>query len=304
MTPVKTFIIVVAVIVLIFLGSSLYTVRQGKEALLIRLGKITLNSEQQTNIKMPGLHFKFPFIDKVVAFDVRVQTYSATSERIQIKGDTFITTTFYVKWKINDIAKFYKAVMTQYGGLNTEFVKTIINGAMQTSFGNYGLQAIISQTDPKIMGKVRNIASEQLDKDFGVKIVDLRITQIDLPPPVLSKLYSNMIERWKNISNRNIANGKREAKSIRSQTDAERIEIIAKAELVAQRSIAKGVSTSAKIYADAYNKDPDFYSFYRSLLAYKDIFNNNKNILVLRPDGDFFKFFNHLEGSSNKNKAG
>ncbi len=298
MNSVKTFSIVALIILLILLGSSFYTIQEGSNGLLMRLGKILQSSNGQALIEQPGLHVKFPFIDSVSRIDTRLQTDSATSSRIYIKKDTYFVVQYYLKWRVTDLANFYTATNGSVAKAE-KLMQQKINNTMRADFSRRTLPEIISEQNGSMMQNLREQVTKSI-ANLGIKVVDLRLTAIELPEAVKSSLYDSMIAGWETVANQNRANGERVAQRIKADADGARIRIIAEAKRTAQFALAKGRAQAAEIYTNAYQKDPGFYSFYRSLLAYQDVFDNQKNILVLSPDGDFFRYFNHINGGKNK----
>ncbi len=294
MSPAKTFGILIAVIILVLFSSCFYTIQQGQAGIVMRLGKIRESAKDQPVIYKPGLHFKIPLIDRVLSLDTRIQSDVAKSSRIYIENDTYFQVDYYVKWRIVNLAKFYTAVSGQVSRAES-LMENKINNSMRADFKSRSLMDIVSLDRPAIMNRLRSQVGQSVE-DLGIKIIDLRLTSLDLPEAVKKALFQSMVARWETVANKNKADGERQAAEIRAEADAERIQILAKARRQVEQLKANGLAKAADIYATAFKKDRSFYSFYRSIVAYQDVFDNKHNILVLRPDGDFFKYFNSLHG--------
>ncbi|MCW5589485.1 MAG: protease modulator HflC [Legionellales bacterium] len=295
MTPAKTFSILFAFIVLLLIASSIYTVQQGQAGMISRLGKIREVTPNEPKIFGPGLHFKMPFVDQLLTFDTRIQTNVAKSSRMYIENDTYFQVDYYVKWRIVNLAKFYTSVSGKISNAES-LMENKINNSMRADFKSRSLTDIVALDREDIMQRLRSEVSDSV-KDLGIEIVDLRLTSLDLPDAVKKALFQSMIARWETVANKNRADGERQAAEIRAEADGERIQIIATAQREVKELQAFGLAKASEIYADAFQKDPQFYSFYRSMTAYQDIFDNAKNMLILSPDGDFFKYFNNINGS-------
>jgi len=281
----------VGFVVVIMLFGSFYTVMEGQEAIVLRLGKIVSYKNNQPVVALPGLHFKLPVIDSVRWFDMRLQTLSVESSRILTQEQKYVMVDYYAKWRIDNIPLYY----TRTGGDSDQaklLLQQKINDGLRAEFGRRALSDVISDAREEIMKKLQTEANNSA-RDLGIKIVDVRIKRIDLPAEVSASVFERMRAERELVAAKHRFDGKAAAEQIQAEADGKASVIIASAQAQAAKIRSEGEAQAAKIYADAYGKDPEFYEFYRSLEAYRAIFkNNDQNVIVLKPDNAFFKYFN------------
>ncbi len=288
--------ILVAVVIIGILGlSSLFTVSEGYEGVLLRLGKIQQDSSGQAVVKFPGLHFKLPIVNQVRIFDVRLQTLDIQSSRIVTAEKKDVIVDYYAKWKIAKPALYY----TRTGGdeLRAQtLLEQQLNDTLRAEFGKRTIQEVVADDRSAIMNKLRTQANGTAQK-LGIQVVDVRIKRIDLPPEVSSAVFERMRAERERVATEHRAEGRSKGEAIRAQADANVTITVATAKANAAKIKAEGDAKAAQIYATAYGKDSNFYAFYRSLLAYKSAFQGKKNeVLVLKPDSQFFEYFNSSQG--------
>lgn len=293
--------IIAALVVLIY--SSFYTVTEGQNTLILRLGKIVTNSEGQPVIESPGLHFKLPLVDSIRWFDMRLQTLNVDSSRILTQEQKYVLVDYYAKWRIENIPLYY----TRTGGDANQarvLLQQKINDSLRAEFGRRYLSDVISDARAAIMTKLQTEANKNAH-DLGIAVIDVRIKRIDLPTEVSASVFDRMRAERELVATKHRSDGKAAAEQIQAQADANATVIEASAKANAAKIRGEGEAAASRIYADAYSKDPEFYAFYKSLQAYKDIFNNNKenNILVLKPDSQFFKYFTTAANNNNQKKT-
>ena len=287
-TTIKLLYSFVLVITLLVVYNSIFTVSEGQQALVLRLGKLQKNSQGQPNVMLPGLHFKVPFITRVLTFDTRIQTLDIESSRIVTAEKKDVLVDYYVKWRIADLAKYYKST----GGNFTRakvLLQQQVNGSLRAQFGRRTISAVVSDQRSAIMLTLRHEA-DQSAAPLGVKVIDVRIKAIDLPTEVSSAVFSRMRAERQRVAAEHRAHGKSLAEAIRAKADAEVTVTIAKANQQAAQLRANGNKQAAQIYAQAYNDDPKFYAFYRSLQAYQNTFRKRSDVMVLSPHSRFFKY--------------
>ncbi len=297
-----TVLLIIAIIVLFLLSMSIYTIREGQRGLLLRLGEIVKNpTTGKAEIKDPGLHFKLPFVNSVRTFDIRIQNLDIESSRIVTAEQKDVIVDYYVKWRIDNLPLYY----TRTGG-NEIVARTLLaqklNDALRAEFGKRKLKKVVSDDRAQIM-QILNEQANQNAKGLGIKVTDVRIKSIDLPTEVSSSVYARMRAERQRVATEFRAQGKAKGNEIRANADAKVRVIIATAKANAERTRAEGDAQAAKIYADAYGKDTSFYAFYRSLLAYRNTFDNKRDILVLQPDSQFFRYFNSIQGNQLPHKS-
>jgi membrane protease subunit HflC len=275
----------VIVVLVILLGlNSMFTVKEGQNALLLQFGRIV-----HTDYK-PGLHFKIPLLQQVMQFDNRILSLEAPPERYFTSEKKSVNVDFYAKWRIADNAAFYRAT----GGdqLQAEQRLTpVIKDALRFEFNARTLEELISGGRKDITERVRQQTDASARKNLGIAIVDVRIKRIDLPEEVSESVYKRMRAERLQLANELRYTGQEAAAKI--QADADRQAQILKAD--ANRDAAKirgdGDAQAAAIYAQSYGQDPEFYAFYRSMSAYAKSFKDGKDVLVLKPDSEFLRYF-------------
>lgn len=283
---------VILLLTLLLAYNSFYIVKEQQQGLLLRLGKIV-------RIEFPGLHFKVPLLTQARVFDMRLQTLEIKSSRTTTAEQKNVIVDYYVKWRIDDLPLYY----TRTSG-NRERTDTLlqqqISDNLRAQFGHNTLNNIVGANYASIVATLiqqANTAAEQL----GLNVIDVRIKSIDLPDEVSSAVFDRMRADRERAAAQVRATGKANAATIHANADANAVITIATAKAQAAAIRGEGDAQAAKIYADAYNKDPGFYSFYRSLNAYKTVFaNTTNNILVLKPDSQFFKYFNGDSGDPSR----
>lgn len=284
---------IIVFILFIAVLSGLFTLQEYERAIVLRLGKIETASNGEPRIRMPGLNFKIPLVTTTRVFDVRLQTLDIGSSRIVTEEKKDLLVDYYIKWKIVDLPKFYKST-----GGNVIRAQTLIeqktNDGIRAEFGKRSIQEVVSGERRDIM----KILREQVDENsagLGVDIIDVRIKKIDLPTEVSSTVFERMRSERARIATLHRAQGRSDAEAIRAKADADATVIVATAESESKKIRGSGNAIAADIYAKAYNQDPDFYAFYRSMLAYKEVFADQSDLLVLSPESDFFKYFAHAK---------
>jgi len=294
MTPRRAFSLVTLLLILLLAFSSLYTVNEGQKGLLLRLGKIVNDSATgKAAVKNPGLHWKFPFINQARLFDVRLQTMDIKSSRIVTREKKDVLVDYYVKWRIEDLPLYF----TRTGG-NEFRAETLLeqklNDSLRAEFGKRDISEVVSGERSDIMSLLLSQAKKG-GTNLGIEVVDVRIKRIDLPTEVSAAVYERMRAERERIANEHRAEGKAVAEAIRAKADANVTVTLAKARGESSEIRGNGNAKAAKIYADAYSKDVEFYAFIRSLSAYKDSFSSKKDMLVLQPGSQFFNYFNQIE---------
>lgn len=289
----------ILVFILFMLGySSVYTVRQGQEGVLLYLGKIQTDSKTKLSVvKDAGLHYKLPFLDQILLFDVRLQTLDIQSSRIVTEEKKDVIVDYYVKWRITNPALYYTRTGADQFRAET-LLEQQLNDTLRAEFGKRTIQEVVSDDRSAIMNQLKDQADKSAQK-LGIQVIDVRIKRIDLPPEVSSAVYERMRAERERVATEHRAQGRADGEAIRAQADANATVTVATAQEQAAQIRAQANALAAKIYSDAYGKNPDFYAFYRSLLAYEATFNNKGDVLVLKPDSQFFTYFNK-SGAGNK----
>ena len=278
----------ILLLALLVVGSfSIFTVSETQKAILFRLGEIV-----RTDFS-PGLHFKVPFVNNVRTFEARLMTLDIETERYLTSEKKNLLVDAFVKWRIDDVARFYTSVRgdESQGALR---LSQIIKDSLRSEFGKRTIQEVISGERSQIMDTVTAYANKQA-QEFGITVVDVRLKRIDLPPDVSESVYRRMEAERSRVAREFRSQGAESAERIRADADRRRTEILADAYREAQQSRGAGDAQAADIYAKAYNKNKEFYAFYRSLESYRKTFQDKSDIVVVDPSSEFFKYFKHAE---------
>lgn len=272
------------VIAIVLAGSALYTVSETEYAIKLRLGEI-ISVEKE-----PGLKFKTPFVNNVVKFDNRIQTLDAPAERFLTGEKKNVVADSFVKWKIADATRFYKATGGSVSRMNNRLTQIVKNG-LKSEFSKRTIAEVVSGERTEIMKNITQLAKKDTT-EFGIEIVDVRIKRIDLSQEVSNSVYRRMQAERERVAKDFRSKGAEEAEKIQANADKERAVILANAYKESEIIRGEGDAISAANYSKVYNKNKDFYSFYRSLESYKKSFNQNNDVLVLNPNTEFFRHFN------------
>ncbi len=271
-------------------SASLFVVQEYETALLLRLGKIV-----DSDFK-PGLHFKLPVIQTVEKFDARLQTLDAKPEHFLTSEKKFVVVDSYIKWRIDDTAQYYRSTR---GNMTTtaRLLGERINAALRDEFGKRTINEVISGERTEIMEQLTRKADENA-ADLGVEIVDVRIKRIDFPPEISNRVYERMRTERERVARELRAQGAEAAERIRADADRQKTEILAEAYRKAEEIRGQGDAQAAAIYAEAFSKDTEFYRFWRSLKAYRKVFEEGRSLMVLDPDSEFFRYFRSDRGEA------
>lgn len=278
-----SFILALVLGLLVVLATSMFTVDQRRSAMVFQLGEI------KEVVTQPGLHFKWPLIQNVRSFDNRIQTWqSSDPERFLTAEKKPVLVDAFVKWRIRDVKQYYISVGGDEVVASTRLSQTV-NSGLREEFGKRTVHDVVSGEREKIMSEVRRKADDDM-KTIGVQIIDVRLKRVDLPPEVSESVYRRMETERKRVANELRSQGAAEGEQIRADADKQREIIIAEAYRDAQKVKGEGDAQAAAIYARAFNKDPEFFAFYRSLDAYNKSFKSKSDLLVIEPNSEFFKY--------------
>ncbi len=278
--PILALLVVVGLIV----SSALFTVDQRQNAIVFQLGEI------KEVVQQPGLHFKWPMLQNVRHFDMRILTYDdAEPLRFLTQGNRPVLVDSFVKWRISDVQQYYVSVEGDEFRAATRIRQTV-SGALRDEFGVRTLHDVVSGEREQIMSQVRTKVDEDL-KRIGVGVVDVRLKRVDLPADVSESVYRRMEAERKRIANEQRSTGAADAEKIRADADRQREVLLAEAYRDAQRVRGEGDAKAAAIYAAAFNQNPEFFSFYRSMEAYRNTFRGRNDLLLVEPNSDFLRYF-------------
>jgi membrane protease subunit HflC len=285
-------IVVAAVVALIVLSLSMFTVDQRQSAIVLRFGQIISVTTK------PGLYFKVPLVDNVRFFDMRIQTFETSEpERFITSEKKNVLVDYFVKWRISDVRQYYISVGGDESRAQTRLLQTI-NDSLRAEFGKRTIHDVVSGERDKIMDLMRERANEDAKK-IGVQVLDVRLKRVDLPQDVSESVYRRMEAERKKVANELRSTGAADSEKIRADADRQREVILAEAYGDAQKIKGEGDAKASAIYAGAFEQSPEFYSFYRSLEAYRQSFKNKNDVLVVDSNADFFRYFRN-QGTAGK----
>ena len=273
---------------LVAIGLSAFTVNERELAIKLRVGEVV-----QANYE-PGLNWKIPVIETIRKFPKRILTISDRPERIFTAERRALQVDFFVKWRIVDAVRFYTSTGGSVG-VGSDRLSEIIKNAIVTEFGKRSVQQAISVERAELMRDMLQKASSTA-QGLGVELIDVRVKQVEFPDDVKNAVYLEMREERNRVAAELRAGGRENAQEKRSGADKERTIILADAYRDSQIIRGEGDAGAAEIYANAYNKNPEFYAFYRSIDAYKKSLGKSGDILVLDPNNEFFRYLNKSSG--------
>ncbi len=276
--------LIVAAAVVLALFGSVYVVHEGQSAIVLNLGKVV-----RTDIG-PGLHFKVPLIESYRVFDRRLQVLSAEPERFNTKEQLAVSIDFFALGRVQDVRQFYRAT----GGDEAKAVdllRPIVKDALKNEINSRTLQQVVSGDREAVVARQIQTINRGASS-LGVRIVDIRIKQVDLPSDsnVLASVYDRMRSQRQQAASQLRAEGVEQAQTIRARAERDRAVILAEAERDAQKLRGEGDAESARIYAEAANRDPGFYAFQRSLEAYRKSFAGGDSVIVLERNDPFLQY--------------
>ena len=280
----STGVVVIGLLILaLVMTMSLYTVDQRKAAIKFQLGEVVA---VQTD---PGLYFLVPVLQNVRLYDTRIQTLDARdAERFLTSENKNVLVDSFVKWRIIDVRQYFVSVRGDPVAAEARISQTV-NDALRAEFAKRTVHDVVSGERETVMSTV----ADKVDKDvkgIGVEVVDVRLKRVDLVPEISSDVYRRMESERKRVANELRATGQAEGEKIKAEADRARQIIVAEAYRDAQKTKGEGDAQAARIYAEAFNRNPEFFSFYRSLEAYRQSLRNKSDVMVLDPSSDFFKY--------------
>lgn len=287
-----SFILLIAAVLMSF--SSVFVVKEGQRAIVLLFSKVQKDSDDKAVVYGPGLHFKVPFFSQVRRLDARIQTLDGAPDRFVTSEKKDLIVDSFVKWRVNDFSAFYLRARGDKQYAET-LLKQKVNNGLRTNFGNRTIKEIVSGERSELMEEALVQASESA-QELGIEVLDVRVKQINLPNEVSESIFRRMRAERTAVAKEHRSEGQEKAETIRAEVDRRVTVMLADAERNARSVRGEGDATAAKIYADAYNKDAEFFGFVRSLEAYKKTFNNKGDVMVLSPDSEFFDYMKDAKG--------
>jgi len=285
----KNFSITILVALSMLLVSSVFVINEGQRGIVFQFSKIKRDSvTDQMIVFEPGLHFKLPLIETVRKIDARIQTLDEAPDRFVTSEKKDLMVDSYAKWKIVDFSTYYLRTSGSIENAKA-LLKQKINNGLRTEFGARTIKQIVSGDRSDLMSEA--LASAKSSKaDLGIEVIDVRVKAINLPREVSNSIYERMRAERTAVAKEHRSQGQEQSEIIRATIDAKVTVMLANAQKNASEIRGEGDALAAKVYADAYNKDAEFFSFYRSLQAYENSFNSKSDIMVVKPESDFFHY--------------
>jgi len=273
----------IALLLVIGISQSLFVVSETQRAVKLRFGEIV-----EFDVP-PGLHFKLPIVNSVRKFDARILTLDAAPQSYLTSEKKALSVDSFVKWRVSDVAKYF----TTTGGDEERLRRLLsqrVDAGLRNEFGTRTVKEVVSGQRDELMDKLANQLNIIAKKELGIEVIDLRVKKIDLPPEVSESVYNRMRTERERLAKELRAQGNEVAERIRATADKDKTIILADAYREAEETKGNGDAIATSTYASAYSKDPEFYDFTRSLKAYESTFSNKSDILLINPEGDFFKY--------------
>ncbi len=278
------FFIALVALLLLIASAFVFTVNERELAIKVWLGEIT-DSELQ-----PGLHTKVPLLHRIHKFDGRILTLDVPPERMLTRENKNVIVDFFIKWRIVDANTFYKRIGTVESRADSRITQ-LGNNEVRNAIKSRTIRQVVSTARSTLTEEVGSKLDEQAS-GLGIEIVDVQIKKVELPEDVRESVYRRMEQERAKIAREIRSEGEESSKKIRATANRVREETLASAYATAETTRGTGDGESARIYAEAYTENPEFYSLYRSLSAYRQAFSGDNNVLMLKPDSEFFRYFN------------
>jgi membrane protease subunit HflC len=291
-SPRMNLLLIIAVVVVILVRMSVFTVDQRDHAVKFQFGEIVKSDYK------PGLHFKVPFVQNVVRYPNRIMNYEHQEEKFLTGEKKNLIVDYFVTWRVVDPAQYYRSVRGDED-LATDRLSAIIKEGIKAAISQRTVQEVVSAERSELMEEMLKVTRERTP-ELGIQVVDVRVKRIDLSEEVSDSVYNRMRQERQRVASQLRAEGDEEYERIRADADRQRTVILSEAYRDAERIRGAGDARAAEIYASAYAKDRDFYSFYRSMQAYRQAIGRDQDVLVLEPDSEFFKFLQNQLGTSPK----
>lgn len=275
--------VVIGLLVILMLYLCFFTVQQYERAVLLRFGAVRVADVQ------PGLHFKLPIADEVRTTEARVLTVDSEPERYFTLEKKPLIVDSFVKWRVEDVSTYYTATGFDDNAAKLRIAERV-NEGLRNQISRRDMHEVISGERDQLMSELTADLDGAMRREFGIRVLDVRVKKIDLPPEVSVAVYDRMNSEREIEAQQHRAAGRELALGITADADRQVVVIGAEAYREAEEIRGDGDAESARIYAEAFNQDPEFYEFYRSINAYANVFADKGDVLVLDPNNDFFKY--------------
>ena len=280
-------------LLLLLLSASIFVVKETERAVLLRFGELV-----RADIA-PGLHFKIPIAHVVRKFDSRLLTVDERPQRFLTKEKKFLSVDSYAKFRISDVGRYYIATNGEEFRAN-ELLSQRINNGLRNQFGERTVREVVSGERDQLSVELTKSLDAVVKSELGVEVIDVRVKRIELPEDVSDSVFARMRAEREREARDHRATGKEQAEGIRAFADREKTIIKANAYRIAEQLRGEGDATAAATYADAYRRNAEFYAFTRSLKAYKESFSSEKDLLLISPEGDFFRYLKDADAAGGR----
>ena len=283
----------------LLISSSIFVIDESQRGIVVQFGKVIREGDSDIpKVYEPGLHWKWPFIDDVRKLDARIQTLDGQADRFVTSEKKDLIIDSYVKWRIEDFAKFYLATGGGSRAQAESLLKRKINNGLRSEIGSRTIKDIVSGERTEVMeDALRQMARSS---ELGIKVVDVRIKQINLPLEVSNSIYQRMRAERNSVAREHRSQGREKAEMLRANIDRRVTVMIAEAQRKSRQVKGDGDAAAARIYAETYKQNPELFSFLRSLDAYKNSFKSGKDYMVLSTDNEFFKYLKSPQQPATK----
>jgi membrane protease subunit HflC len=282
-------VVLLGLAALMALSGSIYVIKETERAVVLRFGKLA-NADVE-----PGIHLKLPFADEVRKFDARILSVDAPSENYYTVEKKRLIVDSFAKWRIDNVETYYRATGGNEQVANSRLAARI-NDGLRNKFGTRTLHEVVSGQRDELMHELTDELNKAVRASLGIEVVDVRVKRVDLPEEVSDSVFNRMAAEREKKAREYRAKGMEQAEKIRAEADREKVVIESIAYRDGQKLRGEGDAQAAAIYAQAFNQDPEFYAFMRSLEAYRQSFSGKQDMLVIEPDSDFFRYLRKSGG--------
>jgi membrane protease subunit HflC len=293
-TPLSLLALAALVIVAFIAYQSTFIVLQSEQALVLQFG------DPKRVIDAPGLGFKLPFVQNVTYMDKRILALDTQPEQVNSADRKLFVVDAFARWRIIDPLKFYQTVGNE--GVARARLGNLLSSNLRNVLATQAFQAILSTERVNVMLRIRGIVNDEAAR-FGIQVVDVRIKRTDLPEGISEAIYQRMRAERDKEAKQNRAEGAEIATKIRAEADRQRTVLLAEGQKTSDILRGEGDAERTNIFAEAASQDPEFYAFYRSLLAYRESLSGQDTTLVVSPNSDFFRYFSHLPDALDRTKS-
>jgi len=267
------------------LSMAAFTVRETELAMKLRFGEIVRYDYK------PGLHFLTPFINNVVKFDRRILTEDYPAEQFLTSEGKILRINFFVKWRISDVSRFYQSTSGGSEEVANRRLGEIVKDGIKSVIARRTIQQVVAADRSEFLGEVLKIAGSNVN-NLGITLVDVRVKSIELPEEVSESVFNRMRQDFARQATQLRAEGSAVSERTRAEADRQRTEILAEAYRQAEITRGEGDAAAADVYSEAFGRNAEFFAFYRSMQAFRRALGKQGDVLVMAPEGEFFKYFN------------